>query len=234
MKIVICDDEKIYVENISKIINNHIKNADIVYYNNIKDIANCIKDDKNISVYILDIEFGQDNINGMDIAKVIRKKDKDAIIIFLTNYDKYVYDAYEVMAFRYIPKCRINEKLPLAIRDAVLKIKESYSKNIYIGAYGKTIRRIEHDEIIYIEKYQKNIVMYLKDNTVVKERMTLKNIYNDLDPHKFIFANKGTIVNLKNIKALDGLMLLMENGYECYISRERLRNVKEKITDFWG
>ena len=40
-----------------------------------------------------------DNVNGLDIAKKIREKDTSAIIIFLTNYDKYVYDAFEVEKF---------------------------------------------------------------------------------------------------------------------------------------
>ena len=52
-----------------------------------------------------------DTVKGLDIAKKIREKDTSAIIIFLTNYDKYVYDAFEVKTFRYIPKDVIEEKL---------------------------------------------------------------------------------------------------------------------------
>ena len=42
------------------------------------------------------------------------------------------------------------------------------------------------------------------------------------------------IINLKNIKYLDGLRIVMENDVDCYISRDRLKEVKDKITNFWG
>lgn len=180
----------------------------------------------------MDIEI--DNVNGLDIAKAIREKDTSALIIFLTNYDKYVYDAFEVKTFRYIPKDVIEEKLPQAVKDAVVRIKERNSKNIYVGVSGRVIRRIELDEIVFIEKYQKNIIFNLLDKSIVKERTTLKNVYSELDSDKFIFINKGIIINLKNIKYLDGLRIVMENDVDCYISRDRLKEVKDKITNFWG
>lgn len=233
MKIVICDDEKIYVDKVYEKVKVYCDDDAVSCYENADKLLNDIENNAiNSDIYIMDIEM--DNINGLDIAKKIREKDTSALIIFLTNYDKYVYDAFEVKTFRYIPKERIDEKLPQAIKDAVVRIKERNSKNIYVGVSGRVIRRIELDEIVFIEKYQKNIIFNLLDNSTVRERTTLKNIYAELDSDKFIFINKGIIINLKNIKYLDGLRIVMENDVECYISRDRLKEVKDKITNFWG
>lgn len=233
MKIVICDDEKIYVDKVYEKVKVYCNDDEVSCYENADMLLNDIENNAiNSDIYIMDIEM--DNINGLDIAKKIREKDTSALIIFLTNYDKYVYDAFEVKTFRYIPKERIDEKLPQAIKDAVVRIKERNSKNIYVGVSGRVIRRIELDEIVFIEKYQKNIIFNLLDKSTVRERTTLKNIYTELDSDKFIFINKGIIINLKNIKYLDGLRIVMENDVECYISRDRLKEVKDKITNFWG
>lgn len=233
MKIVICDDEKIYVDKVYEKVKVYCDDNEVSCYENADKLLNDIENNAiNSDIYIMDIEM--DNINGLDIAKKIREKDTSALIIFLTNYDKYVYDAFEVKTFRYIPKERIDEKLPQAIKDAVVRIKERNSKNIYVGVSGRVIRRIELDEIVFIEKYQKNIIFNLLDKSMVRERTTLKNIYAELDSDKFIFINKGIIINLKNIKYLDGLRIVMENDVECYISRDRLKEVKDKITNFWG
>ena len=142
MKIVICDDEKIYVDKVYDIVKKYCENDEISCYENAEQLLNDIENSTyNNDIYILDIEI--DNVNGLDIAKAIREKDTSALIIFLTNYDKYVYDAFEVKTFRYI-------------------------------------------------------------------------------------------INLKNIKYLDGLRIVMENDVDCYISRDRLKEVKDKITNFWG
>lgn len=63
-----------------------------------------------------------------------------------------------------------------------------------MGVSGRVIRRIELDEIVFIEKYQKNIIFNLLDKSIVKERTTLKNIYAELDSDKFIFINKALLL----------------------------------------
>lgn len=61
-----------------------------------------------------------------------------------------------------------------AVKDAVVRIKERNSKNIYVGVSGRVIRRIELDEIVFIEKYQKNIIFNLLDKSIVKEKNYFK------------------------------------------------------------
>lgn len=85
MKIVICDDEKIYVDKVYDIVKKYCENDEISCYENAKQLLNDIENSTyNNDIYILDIEI--DNVNGLDIAKKIREKDTSAIIIFLTNY----------------------------------------------------------------------------------------------------------------------------------------------------
>ena len=44
------------------------------------------------------------DLNGLQTAEFIRQLDKNVILIFMTGYDKFVYQGYEVKAFRYILK----------------------------------------------------------------------------------------------------------------------------------
>ena len=56
----------------------------------------------------LDVELkGQDSsMDGMEMAKRIRGMEdiKQPVIIFVTGYEKYVYDAFDVGAFQYLVK----------------------------------------------------------------------------------------------------------------------------------
>ena len=59
-------------------------------------------------LFILDIEMP--NLDGMELAKVIKEHIKNPVIIFLTSYTDYVYNAFEVEAFRFIPKENMKDK----------------------------------------------------------------------------------------------------------------------------
>ena len=101
MKIVICDDEKIFVDKTYDIVKKYCEDDEISCYEDAEQLLNDIENSTyNNDIYILDIEI--DNINGLDIAKKIREKDTSALIIFLTNYDKYVYDADNKVYKRYV------------------------------------------------------------------------------------------------------------------------------------
>lgn len=79
MKIVICDDEKIYVDKVYDIVKKYCENDEISCYENAEQLLNDIENSTyNNDIYILDIEI--DNVNGLDIAKKIREKDTSAII----------------------------------------------------------------------------------------------------------------------------------------------------------
>lgn len=63
-------------------------------------------------IAFLDIDFEGKRYNGIDIARRIRSKRKDAVIIFVTNYIEYAPEGYEINAFRYVLKSEISRKLP--------------------------------------------------------------------------------------------------------------------------
>ena len=102
IKVAICDDEKEYIDKISKIVSD-IEDVKIYTYDSGYKILNILEE---FDIFILDIEMP--GISGMNLAHIIREKRKEAIIIFLTNYDSYVFDGYEVGAFRYLSKVRMD------------------------------------------------------------------------------------------------------------------------------
>ena len=93
---IICDDEKHYVDNIIRVIDNVMMNNDVEYnkytfneYN--KSFLNLVNQKMAFKIYILDIQVKDKK--GTEMAKIIRKKDIDSMIIFLTAYyDKYLQE----------------------------------------------------------------------------------------------------------------------------------------------
>ena len=230
IKIVICEDEEIYAKHIGKIVEQTVENAEITYYGDGEKL--CDDAAEKFDIYLLDIEMP--NSNGIETARKIRGQYKKAIIIFLTNYEKYVYDGYEVNALRYIPKKFADEKLRPALECAVDEYKRNSGIIFVVGEEGRH-RRVEINSIISVEKELRNVVYYTEENDVIRTKDTLKNAYNNLSAKgNFVVVNRAVIINTDHIYDMDKTKITMDDGREFYISREKTKAVRQKILELLG
>ena len=105
IKIAVCDDEKNIRSYLVSLIKKQGRECSITEY----DSADAyLSDGKEHDILFLDIEMGGfgAGLDGMGLARHIRgiKTQKQPIIIFVTGYEKYVYDAFDVGAFQYLVK----------------------------------------------------------------------------------------------------------------------------------
>ena len=116
IKIAIADDEAENIRHIENVLREYSEKRgveiQIESYENSSFLKQDILEGKGADIYLLDVEMPE--FTGFDIARTIRSTYYEAFIIFITNHNEYAADGYEVSAFRYIMKERINEKLPEA------------------------------------------------------------------------------------------------------------------------
>ncbi len=175
----ICEDNK----NILKLIKSEIEKYILIQgydikikwvYKNPNDFISNIKDVQQRSIYFLDIDYENTNINGFDIGKEIRKKDLRGFIVYITSYDNLLMETfkYRLEAMDYIIKddeFKFIEQINRAIdgvierlnNEPVLKSKY-YSVNIFDNIY-----RIPYNEILYFETLESahKIILYTEDSS---------------------------------------------------------------------
>jgi len=85
-------------------------------------------------------------MDGMELARNIRAVDigRQPIIVFVTGYEKYVYDAFDVGAFQYLVK-PVDEKKFAAVVDATHPFAKEVTNNIKLAvdrqnAFGNPVR----------------------------------------------------------------------------------------------
>ena len=238
LNFIICDDthaqsirdmlEPIIVElNLGKIVMTETKPDRVLEY---------IKNNESPSAYFIDIELDT-AINGIDIARLIRNKDASSYIVFITAHQEFAFLTfkYKLQVMDYIVKpIRLED-----IRDCLQTMHQSeemkrterngenYGNYILEIKSGWKQYRIDIRDIIYIEVI-KNKIMIHKEKGQISFFSTLKGIRDKLcciDSDSFRVCHKSYLVNMKKVKQIDRMELIMSNGDRCPISRSHKRGI---------
>ena len=103
---IICDDNVHMINKLSLLfekafIQNDFDAKIVLKTQNYKDVLSFISSNI-VNVVVLDIEFKNSSLNGLDIANEIRKINKDCYIIFITSHFEYLMKAYDYKTFAYL------------------------------------------------------------------------------------------------------------------------------------
>lgn len=230
LSISICEDEKFYKDTLSEYIHSILQKEDIEYdlsiYSSGKEFFDNI--DKKVDILFLDICLV--NESGMDIARKIRDINAKTEIIFTTSMQDYVYEAYEVKAFRYILKPVKYDLLNRYLKDC---ISEILSKNNMISIKSnKNTLVLPINEILYIEVIRKIIIIYMLKRKYEIE-ISLKKVEEQLLNYGFFRCHKSYIVNLKAISEIKDKNIIIDN-YEVPVSRAKYKELQEKLAYILG
>ena len=226
IKIAICDDEANARAYLSSLIRAQSCPCEIVEYASAED---CLADCREIDLLFLDIELAPDRSDGLALACQLRKQTSgiQPVIVFVTGYDRYVFDAFDVDAFHYLLKPVDEEKFARVFARAVEQImaeRENPRRDRVLTLQSGNSSRIIHlDSIYYIESSNHKVVLHLRDGEFVCYAK-IRDLELDLQGW-FFRIHKGYLVNLSYVDGYGKTEVTMTNG-------ERLLLSKYKYQDF--
>lgn len=232
-KIIICDDDCLFATKLCHEIRKNLdkigKSAQIHTFQYIEDIPQRIFAECDIA--FLDVDFTDKRYTGMDIARQIRKLQKNAVILFVTNYPEYAPEGYEVQAFRYLLKSEINTKLSRYLSQALQQLAES--KRIFQIPVGGDILRLPVDNIIYIEAQLHTVVVHsVKNNNQGSIEYTfystLTSVEDQLASLGFLRIHKSYLVNMRHIIKYMCKEAVLSNGVILKVSEKNYSEQKKK------
>lgn len=192
MRILICDDEFQYINDLQLHIQEYMKNHFIQYdidtYSSPKEI---LETNKIYDLVFLDIQMPE--INGLEIAHELKRRNSKVVIFFVTAYNKYQDDAMDLQIFRFFQKPFDVNRLYSSLDKAMEYIDGSY---IDVFIQNKTEHtRILVDDIIYIKRDNRKNYLFTKDNTYIVRESTME--WNNRLPTTFFYlVHKSFLVNL--------------------------------------
>ena len=165
-------------------------------------------------------------MDGMSMAKQVRSMNlaRQPAIIFVTGYEKYVYDAFDVDAFHYLLKPINEQKFAEIFRRAaeqILSETEQKKKTLVIQCKNES-RAIPLDNIYYLESRNHKVVLYLKEGEL--EYYAKIGDLEEKLAGQFYRIHRGYLVNLAYVEGYDKTGVTLANGIRLPLSK--------KYTDF--
>ena len=123
MNLLIADDENLELKVLEKTIKKHFVDELEIFASSNGRKASQICDEVKPDIALLDIEMP--GMNGIELAKYIKEKYAECIIIFITAYDRFDYaiEAMHIKAFDYLLKPWKEERLCELINTAIENVR---------------------------------------------------------------------------------------------------------------
>ena len=230
MRIAICDDVVNDIETIVECIKNnrdYSTSFNIEIFNSAEELVNMYRNGYFADIIFMDIEM--DEMTGIDAAKLIRNKDKNVIIIFISNHSERVFETFDCETFNFIVKPFTQEKF----NDTFEKAIEKYKLNnaYFIVTWKNENTRILVKNIKYVECYRKHMIFYTFDG-IYEMCITLSETLKKLSPFGFIQTHQGYIVNMNHIKKFDNYDIILTDDTKVMISARKKAEVLFKYSEF--
>ena len=225
MKIVICEDEYKFSEQLTDYINEWANEksvfVEIFTFITAERFLYEWEDTEDYDIIFLDIKMG--NLSGMDLAKLIRKNNTDIPIVFTTNMKEYVFKGYSVSAMQYLLKPVKKEDCFKCLNEV---LKSNKTKKYYIiNDLEKTVK-IPTTDIIYIEMYSHTATM-VTITTKYEFRKTMTQIMEELDDKLFIKCHKSFIINIRHVESVYRNYIIMTNNEEIPLKRNSMDEIND-------
>lgn len=250
IRALIVDDEPLGRERIRSLLR---EDAEVEVVGECADGRQALAAVERLKPDLLFLDVQMPEMDGFAVLDAMASRHKPAVI-FVTAYDRYAVQAFEVHALDYLLKSFDRERFQSAVARAKQEIRRSRegalderlaglledlesrkqrATRVVIKSAGR-IFFLPVEEIDWVEAADNYVRIHAgADAHLVRE--TLQSLEGRLDPAKFLRIHRSTIVNLDRIRELHPLFhgdyaVRLRDGTELTLSR----NYREKLGEPLG
>lgn len=253
LRIVIADDERparLFLKNILL----EFEDAEIV--GEAEDGAETVEMIREIKPDLALLDLQMPVLSGIEVVKMLRKSQMP-LVAFVTAYDEFAVQAFELNAVDYllkpIEKTRLRETLNRAhqrLEQTDFRTNEAANLKAAVAAYEETVEKtiLERipvrlrDEILLVPVAE--IVSIIADGELLhiitrqNKKYTINHRLKDLeirlDAKRFVRLSRGAIVNLEMIERIAPMpggtyTVSLKNGQEIQSSRLQSRILRDQL-----
>lgn len=235
MNVLICDDEPSFCDKVSESVTNwfngHDLNVQCVTYTDPTQVLN-ISDLTCFQIAFLDVEMKP--LNGIELGKLLKRKNQNLVIIYVSAYLEFAIDGYSVDAFRYILKRDFDFSLPACLTAALKRLS---SENYFFSIKkDHGVLNIHYDDIYYFQSDLRKVYVFGEDpNTHLGSFYDkLSAITPKLESLGFLQTGRSYLVNMLHIEQIVNYTVILENGVSLSASRTNYSAIQKQYLSWKG
>lgn len=225
-KIAICDDSDADRQYVLNMVNawaaqtSHVVHTDT--FSSAQNFLFHYSEESDYDILLLDIEM--EAMDGVTMAKQLRKSNDTVQIVFITGYSDYISEGYEVAALHYLMKPVREEKLCSVLDRAAEKLARN-EKVLNLESGGEMVR-VPVYQIRYADVFGNYVTIHALSDVTVK--MTLGELEKQLD-ERFYRAGRSCVVNLTQISRVTRTEIKLNDGTAIPLPRGAYDGINRAI-----
>lgn len=232
IKIAICDDEPIFIEQIKSMIKRTLSEKHISYltdsFTSGESLCEKLKGGTLYDLAFLDISMK--GMNGIEVGTRLRHffQIKKTIIIYISSYDNRAKDVFCLDTFRFLSKPIDPDLFKRDLLSACKRLNEEMDEFFCFKDIDKGQCNIPIEDIIYFEiskGHKINVITKDKDYIFYGKLM---EVSKKLELQEFLLIHHSILINYQHIRQISYDKVLMSNQAELAISGPKRKEIRAK------
>lgn len=232
IRIAICDDEPIFIEQIKFLIKSTLSEAFISYladsFTSGEELCEALKCGAVYDLAFLDISMN--GMSGIEVGDKLRYyfQIKKTIIIYISSYDNRAKEVFCLDTFRFLSKPIDPELFKKDLLSACKRLNELQDKFFCFKDITRGQCNIPIEDIIYFE-----ISKGHKINVITKENRfvffgKLTDVFEQLESQNFLLIHHSFLINYYHIRQISYEKVQMSNQTDLTISGPKRKEIRAK------
>ncbi|MBR1686061.1 MAG: response regulator transcription factor [Clostridia bacterium] len=228
--VAVVDDDPHDSGHLSGLVNDYFQKKQIPAVVRIfPDGLDFIRGTEHPDIVFMDIQM--DKLDGLDTARLMRKINTDACLIFVTNMAQFAIKGYEVDALDFIVKPASASAISYVLDKAMRRLGDSTSHVLAIKTSDGTIT-LNANDICFVEVFDHNLVYHtVRGDYTVRGRIS--DVQEKLDERYFVLCNRSFIVNLRHVANITGDTVTVGETL-ISISKSHRKEIMQRFSSYLG
>lgn len=230
VQVLVVEDDTYERKRLVEILRESIEDGNIYEARTGKEAVRIFKNN-HIDLFFLDIELP--DFSGLKIAKEIRRilKYELTYIVFITAHVGLELEAFKkIHCYDFIEKPYKNKQIVEIVQKLVRGIvreeekEENEQKEVEFELKSCTLK-IKIDEIVFVESYKRNCIIYTKRKQYEISNYTMKRMLHILPRDAFMQTHKSYIIHLKHVRKIEkngkkAWVICFDYEFSAYVSNQ--------------
>ncbi len=229
-EIAICDDDSVFAQELSSVLAHWFAErgaaCHVTVYPDPARTLSALERGERCDLLFQDILFGEEK--GLRFAKLLRERNWDLDLVFVTSSEQYAVAAYDVRPLHYLLKPLRQPQLT----EVLERFLERRAPQILSLSTPQGTVRLPVTDALYFEVYNHVIRLCRRDGSESSWRGTLQQLERQLPAGRFVRVHRSYLVNLEHIAVIGRDRLKLSSGDIVPLGRSDYANIQIGLAAF--